>query len=236
MALPLTACVLAAALAPEPARLVRRGIAEAHVGQSFIAVWRPRETRRRISSLPSSVRLTSADPSSNSLERPPFDSIGVDLFLDRAPADEFMDEDVLRRRLQRQNEERDPLVLLEILTSNLRFRTSVSPCSVRPGRPKRPARSAASGSITARNWVKTSISPGARRSPRRSRAGAHICRYPLPSTRDRPAIARGMVADLLQPHQRGQHRSLAGNPIGIVERGAEIVDGLPAMELRRSDP
>jgi hypothetical protein len=103
------------------------------------------------------VRLTSADPSSNSLERPPFDSIGVDLFLDRAPADEFMDEDVLRRRLQRQNEERDPLVLLEILTSNLRFRTSVSPCSVRPGRPKRPARSAASGSITARNWVKTSI-------------------------------------------------------------------------------
>jgi hypothetical protein len=81
----------------------------------------------------------------------------VDLFLDRAPADEFMDEDVLRRRLQRQNEERDPLVLLEILTSNLRFRTSISPCSVRPGRPKRPARSAASGSITARNWVKTSI-------------------------------------------------------------------------------
>jgi hypothetical protein len=45
-----------------------------------------------------------------------------------------------------------------------------------------------------------------------------------------------MVADLLQPHQRGQHRSLAGNPIGIVERGAEIVDGLPAMELRGSDP
>jgi hypothetical protein len=45
-----------------------------------------------------------------------------------------------------------------------------------------------------------------------------------------------MVADLLQPHQRGQRWSLAGNPIGIVERGAEIVDGLPAMELRRSDP
>ena len=37
---------------------------------------------------------------------------------------------------------------------------------------------------------------------------------------------RGMVADLLQPHQRGQHQSLAGNPIGIVERGAEIVDSM----------
>jgi hypothetical protein len=85
MALALTACLLAAALAPEPARLVRQGIAEAHVGQSFIAVWRPRETRRKISSLPSSVRLTSADPSSNSLERPPFDSIGALIFSSTVP-------------------------------------------------------------------------------------------------------------------------------------------------------
>jgi hypothetical protein len=69
-------------------------IAEGHGAHSFIAASRSRATNRKISSFRSSVRLILANPSSNSFDRPPLRlNQGVDLLIDRAATDEFMDKD-----------------------------------------------------------------------------------------------------------------------------------------------
>ena len=87
-------------------------------------------------------------------------------------------------------------------------------------------RKAASGSVISRNWVKTStFSCLAAISSASSRRRANL---PLSSALQ-AAIAqplRGVVADLLEAHQEGQHHALALDAVGVFQRFGQFLHRL----------
>src|SRR3990172_5531885 len=97
-------------------------------------------------------------------------------------------------------------------TRSCRFFTGVWPWSTNPGRPNTPARNAASGSVISRNCEKTSTLSW------RSPISSHNSPRPPNLAAPRGVIAPGpepligVVADLLEAHDKGQHDPLAGDP------------------------
>src|ERR1017187_4298555 len=86
-------------------------------------------------------------------------------------------------------------------TRSLRFFTSVSPCSTRPGRSKTEPRNAASGAVTSRNWVKTSIfSCRAATTSAISRRRAHLPLSPSPQAPS-PSHCEGWLQICNHPSQ-----------------------------------
>ena len=111
-------------------------------------------------------------------------------------------------------------------TRSFRFPTSVSPCSTRPGRPNTEPRNAASGAVVSLNWVNTSAFScrAAITSGDLAQAGE------LAAVRFGPgAVAeplRGMVADLLQAHQEGEHQAPPLHAVDLLELVGQVLHRL----------
>ena len=111
-------------------------------------------------------------------------------------------------------------------TKSLRFLTSVSPVSTSPARPKIPAKKAAKGAA---------ISLELREDERLLLPGGDLL-HDVAQAQQLAAVGlaprpiaeplRGVVANLLQAHQGGQHQPLALDAIGLLQLLSEVLDGL----------
>ena len=111
-------------------------------------------------------------------------------------------------RLERQDEERRPVLALERLDQLAPLgRRPSPPCSTRPGRPKTPSRNSASGSAISRNCVKTSAFSCRSASSSHSSAQALELAAVLRVVVAVAEPLRRVVADLLEAHQVGQHHA-----------------------------
>ena len=129
--------------------------------------------------------------------------------------------------LQRQDEERHGLVLLERLHQGLAvFHRGLAVQHQTRATENLSEETRPAGPVISRNWVKTSIfSCRAATTSAISRR-----RRPFAAVFLRPDIVvqplRGMIADLLQPHQHRQHDALALDALGLLQALRQVLDGL----------